>query len=236
MLPALDEVEPEDELDDEDDCDPWRLDGMLAVLPGLELLALGIDGIDDELEDCDPGIDGIEAVLELDEELDDELDELDEEELCRDEDDELLGIEGELDCDPDEEEVGIDGIDELDELCCCCSSQPASNRPSVIASANGRHGREPEVRGAGMAAVSLFAADIGDQYTDTYKVWFRKTDPVGYAVPSARSGQHPADEPCRHRRPGLRQHRLRLSGRPLTRTELLPPSRRGPIPTRTGRG
>ena len=129
---------------------------MLAVLPGLELLDPGKDGIDDDgLDDCDPGIEGIEAVLELEEELDDE-------ELRLDEDDELLGIDGELDCEPDEEAVGIEGDELLEEL--CCSSQPASNRPSVSASANGRHGREPEVNGAGMAAVSLFATVIGDQH------------------------------------------------------------------------
>ncbi len=154
MLPALAVDEPDDdELLEEDDCEPCRLDGMLAVLPGLELLAPGIEGIDDEgLEDCDPGID---ALLELEEELDDE-------ELCRDEDDELLGIDGELDCEPDEEAVGIDGDELLEEL--CCSSQPVSSRPKVSASANGRHGREPEVNGAGMAAVSLFATVIGYQH------------------------------------------------------------------------
>ena len=157
VLPLLDDEEPdEDELDDDEDWEPCRPEGMLAVLPGLELVAPGMDGMEDWLEDCDPGIDGIDAELELDEE------ELDDEELCREEDDELLGIGGELDGDPDEEAVGIDADELLEEL--CCSSQPASNRPIVSASANGRHGRDPEVSGAGMAAVSLFAADIGDQY------------------------------------------------------------------------
>ena len=157
VLPLLEDDEPdEDELDDDEDWEPCRLEGMLAVLPWLGLLAPGIDGIEDWLDDWDPGIEGIDAWLELDEE------ELDDEELWRDEDDELLGIGGELEGDPDEEAVGIDDDELLEEL--CCSSQPASNRPIVSASANGRHGREPEVSGASMAAVSLFAAVIGDQY------------------------------------------------------------------------
>jgi hypothetical protein len=127
--------------------------GTLAVLPPwLELVEPGNDG-DDEPVCPELLVLGMDGLLEL-EEL--ELDELG---LGEEREDEelLLGIDGDEDLDEDELLLGID--DELlDEL--CCSSQAPSNMPSDMASASGRQRREPEVERADMVAVSVFVSDL----------------------------------------------------------------------------
>ncbi len=132
--------------------------GTLAVLPPwLELVELGNDG-DDEPVCPELLVLGMDGLLEL-EEL--ELDELGLGEE-REDDELLLGIEGDDELDEDELLLGID--DELlDEL--CCSSQAPSNRPSDTASASGRQCREPEVVRADVVradivAVSVFVSDL----------------------------------------------------------------------------
>jgi len=134
-LPGLLLEEPDEE-DDEEDCEPGRLElGRLAVLPPwLELVEPGNDGVDEPLEP-ELLVLGIEGLRELDwlelEELDELELELDELGLLRDEEELLLGEELD-DGEPDEEAVGIDEDEELlDEL--CCSSHPASINPKVVA-------------------------------------------------------------------------------------------------------
>lgn len=146
--------------DDEEDCEPGRLAlGRLAVLPPwLELVEPGNDGLDEPL-DPELLVLGVEGLRELDElELELELGELG---LERDEDELLLGDE--LDDDElDDEAVGIEEDELLDEL--CCSSQAPSRRPSETASAKGRQRKEPEVVSADMMAVSVFVSDPDYRY------------------------------------------------------------------------
>ena len=104
-------------------------------------------------------MDGLELEeLELDEL---ELEELELEELElgveREDDELLLGCEGE-DGEPDEDAVGIDEDELLDEL--CCSSQALSSKPSDTARASGRQRREPIVEIADMVAVSVFVSEL----------------------------------------------------------------------------
>jgi len=148
---------------DVDDCEPGRLAlGVLAVLPPwLELVEPGNDGVDEPLwpELLALGMEGLELEeLELDEL---ELEELELEELElgveREDDELLLGCEGE-DGEPDEDAVGIDEDELLDEL--CCSSQAPSSKPSDTARASGRQRREPIVERADMVAVSVFVSDL----------------------------------------------------------------------------
>ena len=134
--------------------------------------AVGMEGL------LEPAELGLELELEL--ELEPERDEAG-----------LLGDEGELLPDEPEEALGIDGMPELLEELCCCSSQPPSTKPSNMAMAKGRSWKTLELVGVGIAAVSVFVTDMGIE-TDTGKVWFSKADPVGYALPSAKPGQLPS--------------------------------------------
>lgn len=90
---------------------PEELEDLLddELLEEDELLELGMEGIEGLEEDDELGIDGVEE-----------------------EDEDELGIEGIDDEDDDGEELGIDGMEELLELC-WVDSQPASTTPRVTA-------------------------------------------------------------------------------------------------------
>lgn len=85
----------------------------------------GMEGID-AVEPGSPGRDGIEGPP-------DEEDELGIEGAPDDGDDEGLGIDGPPDDEDEGDELGIDGMPPLDELCCCVDSQPARTRASADA-------------------------------------------------------------------------------------------------------
>jgi hypothetical protein len=108
--PLFDElVEPGMLLERDDAVSPPPvLPELDELLEDDELRELGMDGIDDGDEEA-LGIDG-----------DDE------------EDGDELGIDGD-DEEDGGEELGIDGMEELLELCCCVDSQPARTKPRVMA-------------------------------------------------------------------------------------------------------
>ncbi|MES2604635.1 MAG: hypothetical protein V4603_06825 [Pseudomonadota bacterium] len=107
-----------DELDDEEADSDGRPEGRLGMLDELPAVELeGIEGIDElELEELLLGIDG-----------------LDRDELLL-----VLGMDGELELLDDDDEEGMDGIEDelLEEL--CCSSQALTARPSTTAIARER--------------------------------------------------------------------------------------------------